>query len=127
MSKNNENEPISVPVYLGSLTTDNTLVPALYLPKKSKIVSVHLLDGAGIVANDSNYVQLSLKKGSTVVAEMDSRAAHEGTITANTAKALNVVSGQEEQVAATNLSLLYNETGTVALTNAVLVITYFPY
>lgn len=127
MSKNNENQPFSVSIALGSLTTDATLIPAMYLPKKSKIVSAHVVNGATHAANDSNYFQLSLKNGSTVVAEMDSRAAHENGVVANVAKALNIVSGQESQDAGSSLSLLYNETGTVALTNAILVLTYFPY
>lgn len=126
MSKSNENQPFSVALALGSLTTDATLLPAMYLPKKSKLVSVHVMNGATVAADNSNYFQLALKNGSTVVAEMDSRAAHENGVTANVAKALNLVSGQELQDAGSSLSLLYNETGTVALTNAILVLTYFP-
>jgi hypothetical protein len=127
MSKSNENQPFSVAISLGSATTDGTVYPALYLPKKSQIVSAYLMNGATVNADNSNYFQVSLKNGSTVVAEMDSRAAHENGVTANVAKALNVVSGQETQEAASSLSVLYNETGTVALTNAQLVVTYYPY
>ena len=126
MSKNNENQPISLPIYLGSLSTNNTVIPAMHLPKKSKIVSVHLLNGAAISASDSNYFGLLLKKASTTIAEMDSRAAHENGVAENVAEALNIVSGQEEQAAGSDLTLTYTETGTVALTDAILVLTYFP-
>lgn len=127
MSKSNENQPFSVSIPLGSATTDATLYPGIYLPKKSRIVGVHLMNGATISADNSHYFQLALKNGSTVVAEMDSRAAHENGVTANVAKALNIVSGQEIQAGESSLSVLYNETGTMALTNAQLVLTYFPY
>jgi hypothetical protein len=127
MSKNNENNPISVSIHLGSLTTNNTLLPAMYLPKKSRLVSAHLINGATISAHDSNYFQVALKNGATVLAEMDSRAAHENGVTANVAKALNMVADEQDQEAGSSLSLLYNEAGTVALTDAKLVLTYFPY
>lgn len=127
MSINNENQPLSVSIHLGSLTTDATLVPAMYLPKKSKIVGAHLVNGATVAASDSNYVQLALKSGSTVLAEIDSRAAHENGLVANVAKALNLVTAETDGVAAaSSLSVLYNETGTVALTDAKLVLSYFP-
>lgn len=127
MSISNQNSPITIAIHLGSLTTDGALLPAMYLPKKAHLVSAHLMNGATHAASDSNYFQVALKNGSTVVAEMDSRAAHENGIVANVAKALNIVSGQEEQAAAASLSLLYNETGTVALTDAKLILSYFPY
>lgn len=126
MSKNNENQPITLPIYLGSLTTNNTVIPAMHLPKKSKIVGVRIMNGATHAASDSNYFGLLLKKASTTIAEMDSRAAHEDGVVANVSKALNIVSGQETQDAGSDLTLTYTETGTVALTDAVLLLTYFP-
>lgn len=123
---NNENNPQVAVVHLGSLTTDGHVLPVAHLLKKSKILGVKLLNGAAVAASDSNYFQLTLKKGSTTVAEMDSRAAHENGVTANVAKALNIVSGQETQDALSDLTLTYNETGTVALTDAKLAICYFP-
>jgi hypothetical protein len=123
---NNENNPTLVAIHLGSLTTDGTLVPGVHLPKKSKIKSVKLMNGANISASDSNYAQVALKNGSTVVAAIDTRAAHENGLTANVAKALNIVSGQETQAAASDLSVLYNETGTMALTDAKLIVEFYP-
>jgi hypothetical protein len=127
MSKNNANEPISVAIFLGSLTTDNTLVPAMYLPKASRLVSAHVIDGAGIAADNTNYITLSLKNGSTVLATLDSRAANEGALTANVAKAMTVDSTKQDLAAGSTLTFLYHEAATEALTNAQLILTYFPY
>lgn len=125
MSLSNENNPSVAIIPLGSLSADATL-PGVVCPKKMKIVGVSLLNGAAIAASDTDFVQLSLVKADdTVVAELDSRAAHENGIAAHTKEALNLVSGQEDQAADTVLKVVYNETdsGTaVALTNAVLVI-----
>ena len=126
MSKSNENQPISVVIPVGSLATTATTIPAMHLPKKSKLVSAVVLNGAAIAASDTDYAQLSLKNGSTVVAEIDTRAAHENGLTANVGKAMNLVSGQEVQEAASDLTILYAEGGTMALTNAIVVLTYFP-
>lgn len=125
MSKSNHNCPISVAVHLGSLAAA-AVIPALYLPKKSKLVSAHLMNGALIAASDSNYCGVSLKKGSTVLAELDTRAAHENGLAANVAKALNVVDAESELDEGSSLTAEYTETGTIALTDAVLVITYYP-
>lgn len=127
MSKSNENNRHVSVLELGSLTTDGTLLPGIHFPQKSTIKSVKLLNGAAIAASDSNYFQLALKAGSTVVAEMDSRAAHENGVAQNVAEALNIVSGQETQAALTDLTVLYNETGTVALTNAKLMVEWYPH
>lgn len=126
MSLSNENNPHLTVVHLGSLTTDGTVIPAMHLPKKSYIKSVKVMNGAAVAASDSNYIQLSLKKGSTVVAECDTRAAHENGLAQNVSKALNIVSGQETQEASSDLTLTYNETGTVALTDAKLMVEWYP-
>jgi hypothetical protein len=126
MAKNNENEPLSVSCYLGALTTDGALVPALHLPKKSKIVSAKLLNGAAIAASNSNYASLKLKSGSNVIGSLDTRAANEGAVTANVAKPMTLDSTYQVQDALSDLTVLYNETGTMALTDAILVVSYFP-
>ena len=125
---NNDNNRHVVVIPLGSPSTDKT-VPGLYCTEKMVIKSVALINGAGIAASNTDFVQLQLMNGSTEVAELDTRAAHEGAVTANVAKALNIVSGQEEQAAGSTLKVVYNETdsGTaVALTDAVLVVEYYP-
>lgn len=125
MSKNNENSPSLLVVNLGSITADASL-PVVYLPKKSKIVSCYVINGATISASDTDYCTMSLQNGSTVIAEIDTRAAHENGLTALEAKAFNMVAAEQEQDAASNLKLVYDESGTFAMTNAQLVIQYFP-
>lgn len=141
VSKNNANNPflVKIPVTpklvgqkqiasvaLGSPSTD-VVLPGLVFPHKVKITGVKLLDGVGIAADNSNYVILELLNGATIVAECDTRAAHEGAVTANTAYPLNIVTAEAIQDAGAVLKVNYNETdaGTnVALTNAVLQVEY---
>ena len=125
MSINNANNPQLVVVPLGSIAADGSL-PALYLPKKSYIKSAAVIDQAGIAASDTDFVQISLQNGATVIAEMDSRAAHEGALTALVGKSLNMVSAQQEQAAGSSLKVVYEETGTVAMTSAILVLEIYP-
>lgn len=122
MSLSNENNPSLAMIALGSISADVEM-PGLVCPKNMKIVGVSLLNGAAIAASDTNYVMISLKTAAdVVVAEIDSRAAHENGIAANTKEALNLVAAQAEQDADTVLKVVYDEEGTVAMTDAVLVI-----
>lgn len=124
MSLNNENNPLLITLDLGSPATD-LLLPAIYAQKAMKVTGAWLLNGAGISASDTDFVQLELKNGSNVVAELDTRAAHEGAVTANVGKGLNVDSTYEDVAAGDTLTVNYNETdsGTnVALTNGKLVV-----
>jgi hypothetical protein len=125
MALSNENSPQLVVVPMGSITADGSL-PALYLPKKSFIKSVTIIDVTGIAASDTNYIQVSLQNGSDVIAEMDSRAAHEGALTALVGLSLNMVAAEQEQAAGSSLKVVYNEEGTVAMTNAILVVELYP-
>lgn len=125
MSASNENNPHIVVIDLASLTADTT-VPAMNLVKKSVIKSVKFMNGAGIAASDTDYALVNLKAGSTDVATLDTRAAGNGAVTANVAKAMTLVSGQETQAAGTDLKIVYDESGTMALTNAKLQIEYYP-
>jgi hypothetical protein len=121
----NSHNPHSVVVYLGSLTADtSTALPAWLTPRKVEIKRVSLLNQAAVAASDTDYVQVSLKSGSTVIAELDSREAHEDGLAANTKEELNLVAAEAERAADDVLLVDYQETGTVQLTNAVLVIDY---
>lgn len=125
---NNELNPSIALVKVGSPSADLT-IPAMCLVKKSKILSVKIMNGAGIAASNTDFAVISLKAGSTTVASYDTRAAGQGALTANVSKAFAIVSGEETQVAGTDLTLVYDETdsGTaVALTDAVVQIEYFP-
>lgn len=124
MSLNNENNAHLVVVPLGSITANGSL-PALYLPKKSVIKSAAIINVATIAASDTDYCQVSLQNGSDVIAEIDTRAAHENGLTALTAKALNMVAAEQEQAAGSSLKVVYVEAGTFALTSAVLVLEVY--
>lgn len=122
---NKANQPMVAVIDLGSITTNGD-VYGVFLPKKSKIVSAHVVDTTGIVASDANYVQVSLQLGSTVIAEIDSRAAHENGLAALTPKALNVVAANSTPAAGSYLKATYAETGTVGMTTAKLFVVYYP-
>jgi hypothetical protein len=122
MSKSNANNPSVVLVPVGTQAADISL-PGVVCPKKMKIVGVSLLNGAVVAASDSNYLQVSLQKADdTVVAELDTRAAHENGLAAHTKEPLNLVAAQADQAANTVLKVVVDATGTVTLTNAVLAI-----
>jgi hypothetical protein len=123
----NENNPGSYCIDLGSPSADAVKMAGAMGGKSWKVLSVSLVNNAAIAADNSNYVILELKKGSTIVAELDSRAAHENGLADETLEPLNLVTAQVEMAAGSVLSVNYNETdaGTnVALTDAVLCIHY---
>ena len=113
---------------LGSLSADKSL-PAFLCSGPVVLKNVTLLNGAAIAASDTDFVQLSLQAGDEVLAELDSRAAHENGIAELAAEPLNLVEGKEKVAGGTVLKAVYNETdsGTaVALTDAVLIVEYLP-
>lgn len=126
----NENNPMSMCVPLGSPSADATVLGGSLNGGKNRIVtSVRLLNAATIAASNTDYVLLSLKKGSTSIATLDSRAGGQGAITANTNKSLVLSSTAADLKIAANdvISVVYDETdaGTnVALTGAVLCFDY---
>lgn len=130
MALSNENNPHLLAIPLGSAAVDlrQLVGPSV---KRIKVLSAHLLNGAAIAASDTDYIQVSLEKGpvagTTVVAELDSRAAHENGIAANIPEPLNLVDAETLIDEDTLISVNHNETdaGTnVALTNAMLLVNY---
>jgi hypothetical protein len=123
----NENNPHRNCVALGSLSADAVMQMGATGAKGWRVESVSLVNAATIAASNTDYVIIELKKGSTIVAEIDSRAAHENGITANTLEALNVVSAEKDIAGSSVLTVNYNETDTgtvVALTDAMLCVQY---
>jgi len=110
-----------VVAHVGTQAADVT-IPVVHLPRKSILKSVKLLDGVGVAADNTNYLLISLQKGATVIATLDTRAAGQGAISANVAKSMVIVSGQEEQLKLSDLKLVIDCNGTVTLTNAKLVL-----
>lgn len=125
MSLSNENNPQLVVVDLGSISADGSL-PALYLPKKCFIKSATLINGATITASDTDFVDVRLQNGSDVIAELDSRAAHENGLTALTGKSMNMVAAKQIQEAGSSLKVVYDESGTIAMTSAIMVLELYP-
>jgi hypothetical protein len=113
MSLNNRNNMLVDSIFIGSLTADKT-IPIIHFPRKVDLVSAHIINGAAISASNTVYANLKLKRGTTVIAEYDSRAANQGALTANIAAAMALVAGQEAQAAGSDLSLVYDESGTAA-------------
>lgn len=110
-----------VVAHVGTQAADVT-IPVVHLPRRCIIKSVKLLDGVGVAASNTDYLVIQLKKGSTVIASLDTRSSGQGAITANVAKAMSIVSGQEDQVKLSDLVLAIDANGTVTLTNAKLVL-----
>ena len=123
----NSNNPHVMCIPLGSPSVDATILGGYSYGKKLVVSHVALLNGANIAASDTDFVQLELRKGATVVAELDSRAAHENGIASSVIEPLNIVAAESTIAANSVLSVVYNETdaGTnVALTGAVLCMHY---
>lgn len=125
MSLNNDNNLQCVSINLGSLTADTSdPLPALYCERGIEVKSAQLINNADIAASDSDYISISLKSGSDEIAELDSRAAHENGLSKAVAEQLNVVAAEAEREAGETLTVDYQETGTIALTNAVLCVWF---
>ena len=105
---------------LGSVAADDAIVAGAYayFPRKAKLTNALIVDGAGIAASDSNHVQIDLLNGANQVAEIDTRAAHENGLTVDVAKAMNIVAAAATIAAASTLTVKYEETGTVTMTSA---------
>lgn len=124
----NANNPHVLCVSLGSPSADDAVILMGSSAKQLEITAVSLYNEASIAASDTDYVKIELKKGSTVIAELDSRAAHENGIAAAAKEPLNLISAEKSVAADSILQVNYDETdaGTnVALTGAVLCMDYY--
>lgn len=128
----NARNPFVFALHLGSPSADDAIISGAYFyaHRKCVITSAALVNGATVAASDTNYASISLKNVATVIAELDTRAAHENSLVADVAKAMNLVSANSitagvEVAAGSTLTVAYDETdsGTaIALTDACLVI-----
>jgi len=122
-AQQNSRNPHSVVIDLGSISADDVLA-AFRTSRKIEIKGVYLANSADLAASDTNYVILSLKNGSDIIAEIDTRAAHENGLADGVFKALNLVAAQAVQEKGQSLTVDYDEEGTVAMTAAKLQIDY---
>lgn len=98
-------------------------VYGLHLPSKAVVTAVHVANGAGIAADDTNYVTLKVMAGTTQVSSYDSRAAAQGALVANTPKASIVSSGVIP--AGTYLKVAFGKGGTGAMTTGKVFIQWY--
>lgn len=122
----NANNPHLVCVPMGSLSADGVVLGAASA-KGMEAQSAYLVSAAGIAASNSDYAILNIKKGSTILASLDTRAAGQGAVTANVAKAMSMVSAEKSISAGATVSVEYDETDTgtvVALSGAVVCLQY---
>lgn len=125
---NPQSYPSTAIIKLGSITADNTQIPAMHFVGKARVTKAVLINGATVAASDTDYVQVALQvaDGGKVIAELDSRAAHEDGLTAMEAKEMNLADGEGTLLeAGTTLEVDYQEAGTVELTDAILVLHYY--
>lgn len=118
MALSNYNNGHSVSIHLSSLTADVD-VPALHCFKDVVLESVVLINGDPLAADNSNFVEIEIKNGSTIVAKLDTRPAAQGEVQAMVAKPFQILAPLNDIPSGTTLSINYDETGTIGLTSAV--------
>lgn len=124
----NANNPHRWCVSLGSPSADDAVILMGSTAKAIEVTAVSMYNEAVVAASDTDFLQLELKKGATVIAELDTRAAHENGLAQNAKEALNLVAAELSVAADSILQVDYDETdsGTnVALTGAVLCMDYY--
>jgi hypothetical protein len=127
MSKNNENQLMTQIISLASITADADVYGA-YFPQKSLIRSAWLVNGANISASDSNKATVSLMDGATLIAIHSTALTGGDSLSANVPSEMSLSgsTGLPEVAAGTWLKVAYDETGTYAMTNAFVIVNYFP-
>ncbi len=146
---NSERMPNIVVIPVGTQAA-NIIVPVALFRKRSRLKAAYLIDQAGVVADNTNYLTMTLQglEASPVVyGSWDTRAANQGALTANTAAQLTLGGGTvlgatsgaqagtvigdstnpEVDVPAGN-SMVFKivKGGTVTTTAAVLQLEYYP-
>jgi hypothetical protein len=135
MSKSNERAPQITSVFLGSGASASTVVfNGLFFRKKSRIKNVWIVDQAGITVSASNYETLTLQDNSSSPVAYAAIATSAVAAVANTQLAMVLSSPtdadtnhlEKEVPAGTMLNLQAIGTGTAKLTNASLMIEWYP-
>jgi hypothetical protein len=120
---NRSRVPVSIPCNLGTVS-DAGSIALTYFHKKFQLTGVKLLDGAGIAANDTNYVTLAVMNGAATLATLDTRAAGQGAVTALVGKAFDIEGTDTEKTiaAGSSIHVVYAEGGTGTTTLAKIVL-----
>lgn len=110
-------------------------LPGMSFRKHSRIKEVRYIDQAGLAADNTNFLQISLQDGaSNVVASLDTRAAHDGALTALVSKVMalaapvgdTVNQPEADVVAGTDLKIVVTKNGTGVPTLGQLQIEWYP-
>jgi hypothetical protein len=117
-------------ISIGAITADADTFGA-YFPRKSKIVSALLVNGANIAQSDTDKAVITLKNGSTTIATHSTAATGgTGALTANVPAAMTLSGSSNGGVnvdAGSYLKVNYDESGTYAMTaTAMVIINYYP-
>lgn len=118
---NPERMPYIASAYVGTLAATGT-ANGPYFRKKTRIKNIMLTDQAGIAADNTNFLTVSVQTlAGTVVATYDTRAANQGALTALTAALMIIAastllaadnSGEIEIPAGTQLKVVCTKNGT---------------
>lgn len=123
-SMNNENSAQVIQVPLASITADGSIL-AGYIPAKSKLKSAKLVNNALIAQSDVDYVDIQIKIGAVKLAGLSTKltggdkALASGVLTEMTVVNNDIPAGSK-------LEVVYDESGTVGMTTAHVVIEFYP-
>ncbi len=141
--------PQILTIPIGTQAADITL-PGAYFRKRSRLKAVRLIDQTGVVADNTNYLIMTLESlaaNPTVYASYETKVANQGTLTANTPALMTlgggtVLGGTSGAAAGTVLgdstnpevdipageSMVFkiDANGTVTLTKAVVQLEFYP-
>lgn len=135
MAKSNERAPIVSQIFLGSGASASTVVfNGLFFRKKARIKNVWVVDQVGITLSTSNYQTITLQDNSSAPVAYAAIATSGVAAVANTQLALALSSPTDADVnhlekevpAGTMLNVQAIGTGTAKLTNASLLVEWYP-
>ena len=86
MGTNNLNNPHVMTIPLGDVSA-SAVLPAGWFPKKAVLLGAAVINGAALAQSDTNYVDVKLKSGSTVLGELSTKVTAVGGTAANAALA----------------------------------------
>lgn len=123
-AQDNGRAPVIVPILIGTQAATITL-PGPLVRKRSRIKQIVYVDQAGVAADNTNFLQLSLQIGATVLATLDTRAANDGALTALVGKALSQT-GEIDVPALSQLKVVVTKNGTGVPTLGQLYVEMYP-
>ena len=121
---NNENGAQLIQVPLGSITADASVL-AGYIPARSILKSAKLVNNASISQSDADYVDIQVKVGSLKLAGISTKlTGGDQALSSGVLAPLKIVEKHIE--AGSKLEIVYDETGTIAMTTAHVVLEIYP-